>query len=189
MISKGLDFDNVSVVGILDADAMLNYPDFRAYEHAFMMMSQVSGRAGRKGRRGLVVLQTKNADLPVINQVVNHDFKAFARDLLDERSLFHYPPFYHLVYVYLKHAKNEVVETASLEMGGRLRQYFADRVLGPDKPAVARVKTMHIRKIVIKLESSIDRNRVREALRYVQKQMMQDKHYAALHIYYDVDPL
>ena len=189
MISKGLDFDNVSVVGILDADAMLNYPDFRAYEHAFMMMSQVSGRAGRKGRRGLVVLQTKNADLPVINQVVNHDFKAFARDLLDERSLFHYPPFYHLVYVYLKHAKNEVVETASLEMGGRLRQYFADRVLGPDKPAVARVKTMHIRKIIIKLESSIDRNRVREALRYVQKQMMQDKHYAALHIYYDVDPL
>ena len=189
MISKGLDFDNVSVVGILDADAMLNYPDFRAYEHAFMMMSQVSGRAGRKGRRGLVVLQTKNADLPVINQVVNHDFKAFARDLHDERSLFHYPPFYHLVYVYLKHAKNEVVETASLEMGGRLRQYFADRVLGPDKPAVARVKTMHIRKIVIKLESSIDRNRVREALRYVQKQMMQDKHYAALHIYYDVDPL
>lgn len=189
MISKGLDFDNVSVVGILDADAMLNYPDFRAYEHAFMMMSQVSGRAGRKGRRGLVVLQTKNADLPVINQVVNHDFKAFARDLLDERSLFHYPPFYHLVYVYLKHAKNEVVETASLEMSGRLRQYFADRVLGPDKPAVARVKTMHIRKIVIKLESSIDRNRVREALRYVQKQMMQDKHYAALHIYYDVDPL
>ena len=189
MISKGLDFDNVSVVGILDADAMLNYPDFRAYEHAFMMMSQVSGRAGRKGRRGLVVLQTKNADLPVINQVVNHDFKAFAHDLLDERLLFHYPPFYHLVYVYLKHAKNEVVETASLEMGGRLRQYFADRVLGPDKPAVARVKTMHIRKIVIKLESSIDRNRVREALRYVQKQMMQDKHYAALHIYYDVDPL
>ena len=189
MISKGLDFDNVSVVGILDADAMLNYPDFRAYEHAFMMMSQVSGRAGRKGRRGLVVLQTKNADLPVINQVVNHDFKAFAHDLLDERSLFHYPPFYHLVYVYLKHAKNEVVETASLEMGGRLRQYFADRVLGPDKPAVARVKTMHIRKIVIKLEGNIDRNRVREALRYVQKQMMQDKHYAALHIYYDVDPL
>ena len=189
MISKGLDFDNVSVVGILDADAMLNYPDFRAYEHAFMMMSQVSGRAGRKGRRGLVVLQTKNADLPVINQVVNHDFKAFACDLLDERSQFHYPPFYHLVYVYLKHVKNEVVETASLEMGGRLRQYFADRVLGPDKPAVARVKTMHIRKIVIKLESSIDRNRVREALRYVQKQMMQDKHYAALHIYYDVDPL
>lgn len=189
MISKGLDFDNVSVVGILDADAMLNYPDFRAYEHAFMMMSQVSGRAGRKGKQGLVILQTKSADLPVIGQVVHHDFKSFCADLLNERSFFHYPPFYHLVYVYLKHGKNEVVETAALELGSRLRQYLNDRVLGPDKPAVARVKTMHIRKIVIKLESGIDRKRVREVLRYVQKQMMQDKRYAALHIYYDVDPM
>ena len=189
MISKGLDFDNVSVVGILDADAMLNYPDFRAYEHAFMMMSQVSGRAGRKGRQGLVILQTKSADLPVIDQVVRHDFKSFCTDLLDERSLFHYPPFYHLVYVYLKHTKNEVVETAALEMGSRLRQYFSDRILGPDKPAIARVKTMHIRKIVIKLEHGINLKRVREVLRYVQKQMMQDKRYAALHIYYDVDPM
>ena len=189
MISKGLDFDNVSVVGILDADAMLNYPDFRAYEHAFMMMSQVSGRAGRKGRQGLVILQTKSADLPVIDQVVRHDFKSFCTDLLDERSLFHYPPFYHLIYVYLKHTKNEVVETAALEMGSRLRLYFSDRILGPDKPAIARVKTMHIRKIVIKLEHGINLKRVREVLRYVQKQMMQDKRYAALHIYYDVDPM
>ena len=189
MISKGLDFDNVSVVGILDADAMLNYPDFRAYEHAFMMMSQVSVRAGRKGRQGLVILQTKSADLPVIGQVVRHDFKSFCTDLLDERSLFHYPPFYHLVYVYLKHTKNEVVETAALEMGSRLRQYFSDRILGPDKPVIARVKTMHIRKIVIKLEHGINLKRVREVLRYVQKQMMQDKRYAALHIYYDVDPM
>ena len=189
MISKGLDFDNVSVVGILDADAMMNYPDFRAYEHAFMMMSQVSGRAGRKGRQGLVILQTKSADLPIIRQVVEHDFKSFCADLLDERALFHYPPFFHLVYVYLKHNKNEIVETAALEMGSRLRQYFSDRILGPDKPAIARVKTMHIRKIIIKLENGIDQKRVREVLRYVQKQMMQDKRYAALHIYYDVDPV
>ena len=189
MISKGLDFDNVSVVGILDADAMMNYPDFRAYEHAFMMMSQVSGRAGRKGRQGLVILQTKSAELPIIRQVVAHDFKSFCTDLLDERALFNYPPFFHLVYVYLKHNKNEIVETAALEMGSRLRQYFSDRVLGPDKPAIARVKTMHIRKIIIKLENGIDQKRVREVLRYVQKQMMQDKRYAALHIYYDVDPV
>jgi primosomal protein N' (replication factor Y) len=189
MISKGLDFDNVSVVGILNADSMLNYPDFRAYEHAFMMMSQVSGRAGRKGNRGLVILQTKSVDLPVISQVVNHDFKGFQNDLLDERAMFHYPPFYHLVYVFLKHSKNEVVESAGLELGGRLRQYFGDRVLGPDKPAVARVKAMNIRKIVIKLENGINQNQVRDVLRYVQKQIMQDKRYAALHIYYDVDPL
>lgn len=189
MISKGLDFDNVSVVGILNADSMLNYPDFRAYEHAFMMMSQVSGRAGRKGKRGLVMLQTKSVDLPVISQVVTHDFKGFHKDLLDERAIFHYPPFYHLVYVFLKHAKNEVVESAGLEMGGRLRQYLGDRILGPDKPAVARVKAMNIRKIVIKLENGINQKQVRDVLHYVQKQIMQDKRYAALHIYYDVDPL
>lgn len=189
MISKGLDFDNVSVVGILNADSMLNYPDFRAYEHAFMMMSQVSGRAGRKGKRGLVMLQTKSIDLPVISQVVTHDFKGFHKDLLDERAIFHYPPFYHLVYVFLKHAKNEVVESAGVEMGGRLRQYLGDRILGPDKPAVARVKAMNIRKIVIKLENGINQKQVRDVLHYVQKQIMQDKRYAALHIYYDVDPL
>ena len=189
MISKGLDFDNVSVVGILNADSMLNYPDFRAYEHAFMMMSQVSGRAGRKGKRGLVMLQTKSIDLPVISQVVTHDFKGFHKDLLDERAIFHYPPFYHLVYVFLKHVKNEVVESAGLEMGGRLRQYLGDRILGPDKPAVARVKAMNIRKIVIKLENGINQKQVRDVLHYVQKQIMQDKRYAALHIYYDVDPL
>ena len=189
MISKGLDFDNVSVVGILNADSMLNYPDFRAYEHAFMMMSQVSGRAGRKGEQGLVMLQTKSVDLPVIDQVVNHDFKNFQKDLLDERAVFHYPPFYHLVYVFLKHSKNEIVESAGLEMGSRLRQYLGDRILGPDKPAVARVKAMNIRKIVIKLENGINQKQVREVLHYVQKQIMQDKRYAALHIYYDVDPL
>ena len=189
MISKGLDFDHVQVVGILDADTMLNYPDFRAYEHAFTMMAQVSGRAGRKGRQGRVILQTKMPDLPLIRQVVAHDFNHFSHDLLEERALFHYPPFYQLVYVFLKHNKNEVVETAAVEMGSRLKQLFGTRVLGPDKPAVARVKTMHIRKIVIKLERSLDPKKVREALRWVQKQMMQDKHYAALHIYYDVDPL
>ncbi|SFG51507.1 primosomal protein N' [Prevotella sp. KH2C16] len=189
MISKGLDFDRVSVVGILDADSMLNYPDFRAYEHAFMMMAQVSGRAGRKGRRGLVLLQTKNADLPVIAQVVSNDYEGFFRDLLEERRLFRYPPFYRLVYVYLKHAKAEVVDTAGIELGSRLRQWFGERVLGPDKPAVARVKALHIRKLVIKLESGISLERARGYLRLAQRQMMQDKCYAALQIYYDVDPL
>ena len=189
MVSKGLDFDKVSVVGILSADSMLNYPDFRAYEHAFMMMSQVSGRAGRRGDRGLVILQTKSADLPVVRQVVTNDYEGFYNDLLEERQLFHYPPFHHLVYVFLKHKYENVAETAGLELGGRLRQYFGGRVLGPDKPAIARVKALHIRKLVLKLENGLNLGQAREALRYVQKQMMQDKRYAALQIYYDVDPL
>ena len=189
MISKGLDFDNVSVVGILDADNMLNYPDFRAYEHAFMMLSQVSGRAGRKGKRGLVILQTKNVNLPVIQQVVSNDFNSFYHDLLEERKGFHYPPFYHLVYVYLKHRHENVVESGAIYMGSLLRQWFGDRVLGPDKPAVARVKSLSIRKLIVKLENGIDLKRVREYLRLCQKQILQDKQYAALQIYFDVDPL
>lgn len=189
MVSKGLDFDKVSVVGILNADSMLNYPDFRAYEHAFMMMAQVSGRAGRKGKRGLVILQTKNPTLPVIGQVVNNDYEGLYQGILEERRTFHYPPFFHLINVYVKHKYDKVCEQASHELSKTLTSWFGGRVLGPDKPAVARVKTMNIRKIVIKLENGIDQQKVREYLKFAQQQMGKDPRYGALQIYYDVDPL
>ena len=189
MISKGLDFDKVSVVGILNADSMLNYPDFRAYEHAFMMMAQVSGRAGRKGKRGLVVLQTKSPDLPIIQQVVRNDYAAHYQSLIAERQQFHYPPYYRLVYVYLKHKQDWVVDTAAAEMASRLRQWFGARLLGPDKPAVAKVKSLSIRKLVLKLELGINMGDVRKYLALAQQQMLQDKRYVSLQIYYDVDPL
>ena len=188
MISKGLDFDKVSVVGIIDADSMLNYPDFRAYEQAFMMMAQVSGRAGRKGKRGLVLLQTKNADLPIIHQVVHNDYQALYSDLIAERQAFHYPPYFRLIYIYLKHKSDSLVNTAALELGTQLRQWFGGRVLGPDKPAVARIKTLSIRKIVLKLENGIDSSKVRQYLMLARQQMLQNKRYTSLQIYYDVDP-
>lgn len=188
MITKGLDFSGVTVVGILNADTMLNYPDFRAYEQAFQMLSQVSGRAGRRDERGLVILQTKSADLPVIQQVVTGDFQTFARDLLEERSMFRYPPFYHLVYVYLRHRNEQLVDSAAIEMASRLRQAFADRVLGPDKPAVARVKTESIRKIVIKLEQGINLPLARQCMAEARTQLLQDKRYAAMTVFFDVDP-
>ena len=188
MITKGLDFSGVTVVGILNADTMLNYPDFRAYEQAFQMLSQVSGRAGRRDERGLVILQTKSADLPVIQQVVSGDFQTFARDLLEERSMFRYPPFYHLVYVYLRHRNEQLVDSAAIEMASRLRQAFADRVLGPDKPAVARVKTESIRKIVIKLEQGINLPLARQCMAEARTQLLQDKRYAAMTVFFDVDP-
>ena len=188
MITKGLDFSGVTVVGILNADTMLNYPDFRAYEQAFQMLSQVSGRAGRRDERGLVILQTKSADLPVIQQVVAGDFQTFARDLLEERSMFRYPPFYHLVYVYLRHRNEQLVDSAAIEMASRLRQAFADRVLGPDKPAVARVKTESIRKIVIKLEQGINLPLARQCMAEARAQLLQDKRYAAMTVFFDVDP-
>ena len=189
MVSKGLDFDRVSVVGILNADSMLNYPDFRAYEHAFMMMAQVAGRAGRKGKRGLVILQTKSPELPVITQVVHNDVDGFYSDLLEERQLFHYPPFFHIVNVYLRHKENAVVSTAADAMGALLRSWFGGRVLGPDKPSVAKVKAMNIRKIVLKLENGIDRDKVRVYLCKGKEAILRDQRFRSVQVYFDVDPL
>lgn len=189
MVSKGLDFDKVSVVGILNADSMLSFPDFRAYEHAYMMMAQVSGRAGRKGKQGLVVLQTKSPDLPVIDYIVRNDYPAFYKFLMAERQQFHYPPCYRLVYIFLKHRHDALVESASIEIGSRLRQWFGARVLGPDKPPVAKVKSLSIRKLVLKIELGINMSEVRKYLILAQQQMLQDKRYNSLQIYFDVDPL
>jgi len=189
MVSKGLDFGKVSVVGILNADSMLNYPDFRAYEHGFMMMSQVSGRAGRKGKQGLVLLQTKSPELPVIRQVVENDFDSFYKDMLEERQEFNYPPFCKIVCLYLKHRNDHLVESAAYEMANRLRQWFGQRVLGPDKPSVAMVKQMNIRKVILKLENGLPLATARQYLRLAHNEIMKDKRYNTLQIYYDVDPL
>lgn len=189
MISKGLDFDKVSVVGILNADNLLNYPDFRAYEQAYMMMAQVSGRAGRKGKQGLVILQTKSPHIPLIQQVVQNDYVGFYRAQIAERQHFNYPPYYRLIYVYLKHRSDAVVETAGIEMASRLRQWFSSRVIGPDKPSIAKVKSLSIRKVILKLELGINMPEVRKYLALAQQQMLQDKRYSSLQIYYDVDPL
>lgn len=189
MISKGLDFDNVSVVGILDADSMLSYPDFRAYEQAFMMMSQVAGRAGRKGKQGLVILQTKNTELPLIGQVVRNDYSALYKSIIPERQMFRYPPYFRLIYVYLKHKSDATVSSAAMLMGSYLRQWFGGRVLGPDKPAVARVKSLCIRKLMLKIENNLNPAEVRKYLLLARQQVLQDKQYNALQIFYDVDPL
>lgn len=189
MVTKGLDFDHVSVVGILSADSMLNLPDFRAWEYAFSMMTQVAGRAGRKGKRGTVFLQTMHPEYPVIHQIVESDHMAFHRDLTDERREFRYPPFTRLIYIYLRHRDNQTVETAGIELASRLRQPFASRVLGPDKPAVARIKTLCIRKIMLKLELGLSLKATRQAIRTCVAQMMQDPRYKSLQIYYDVDPV
>jgi primosomal protein N' (replication factor Y) len=188
MISKGLDFDNVAVVGIINADGMLNQPDFRAYEHAFMMMSQVSGRAGRKQKRGLVILQTKQKDLPVVHQVVNNDYTALYKDLIAERQAFRYPPYYRLIYVFLRHRQDNTVQTAAELLGAQLRQWFGGRVLGPDKPSVAKVKQQNIRKLVLKLEPTLDMKRVREYLLMAQRQLLADRRYTSLQVFFDVDP-
>ena len=189
MVSKGLDFDNVAVVGIINADTLLNYPDFRATERAFQLMAQVAGRAGRKNGQGKVFLQTKMGDAPVIPQIVRNDYQSFYNQQLSERMLFHYPPFYRLVYIYMKHRDVRILEEFSQLIGERMREIFDDRILGPDLPPVARVKQLYIRKIVLKVEGSLSQYKVNEVLMNIQQAYCNLPQYRAVSMYYDIDPL
>lgn len=188
MISKGLDFDRVSVVGILNADSMMNYPDFRSYERAFQLMAQVAGRAGRKNKQGLVVLQTKSPENPLIHQIMANDYTRLYQEQMEERSLFKYPPFYRLIYVYLKHRKEDILNQAADLMAAHLRQGMGERILGPDKPPVARIQSLFIRKIVIKIEQEASMSKVRRYLTQVQRILIEDERFRSLMVYYDVDP-
>ena len=188
MISKGLDFDRVSVVGILNADSMMNYPDFRSYERAFQLMAQVAGRTGRKNKQGLVVLQTKSPENPLIHQIMANDYTRLYQEQMEERSLFKYPPFYRLIYVYLKHRKEDILNQAADLMAAHLRQGMGERILGPDKPPVARIQSLFIRKIVIKIEQEASMSKVRRYLTQVQRTLIEDERFRSLMVYYDVDP-
>lgn len=189
MVSKGLDFDRVSVVGILNADSLLNYPDFRSYERAYQLMAQVAGRAGRKNRQGLVILQTKSPDLPLIHEVVTNDYRQMYEEQLEERRLFNYPPFDRLVYVYLKHRKEEVAEQAAAVLAGWLRAGLGDRILGPDKPPVGRIQRLFIKKIVVKIAQGTSMPKVRGYLLQLQQALLEDERFRSLVVYYDVDPM
>ena len=189
MVTKGLDFDNVSVVGILDADLMLNLPDFRSYERAFQTLSQVAGRAGRKNHPGHVILQTRSAQSEIIRQITSNDYWQMFYTQMTERQLFRYPPFRRLIYVYLRHRDERLLDHLATDMGERLRTIFGDRVLGPDCPPVARIHSLYIRKIMLKLEHTAPIDKVRHALLTIHQQMLSHPLAKTLNIYYDVDPL
>jgi primosomal protein N' (replication factor Y) len=188
MVSKGLDFANVSVVGIMNADTMLNFPDFRAYERSFQLMAQVAGRAGRRGSRGLVILQTKNVDLPVIQQVMTNDYSGLYAEQTVEREYFRYPPYCRLIYIYVRGRDEVAVVHAAEAMAHGMRRYFAERVLGPEPPAVARVQSLHIRKLMLKVESSLGVTQVRHYLYEVQQALSQQGLLHNVTLFYDVDP-
>lgn len=189
MVSKGLDFDKVHVVGIINADTMLNLPDFRSYERSFQLMAQVAGRAGRRGQQGLVVLQTKNVELPVIRQVVSNDYPSLYTDQTAEREYFRYPPYCRLIYIYIKGRDEQNVIHAAESIGKQLRHYFADRILGPEAPVVSRVQGLHIRKIMLKVEPSLGTTRVRQSLRFIEQHVTNQAQLTGITIYYDVDPM
>ena len=189
MVGKGLDFDSVSVVGILDADTMLNQPDFRSYERTYHLLAQVAGRAGRKGHRGTVILQTRSAQSPIIQHVVENDYDALYNEQMEERQLFRYPPFTRLVFIYLRHRDNDVLQHLADEFATLLRQTFAHRVLGPDTPPVGRVASLHIRKLILKMEPNASVTTVRQLLTSLTHQFLSRPYTTNLNIYFDVDPM
>lgn len=189
MITKGLDFDAVSLVGILNADMLLNFPDFRAHERSFQMLSQVAGRAGRKNKQGVVVLQTAQPEHPIIRDVMENDYLSMYSKEMSQRLGFSYPPYFRLINLYLKHRDYEVVNRAAQQTAAMLREQFDHRVLGPDNPAVPRIQNLYIKKVMIKFEAQWSPIRIKEYLRTVVIDIQSQPQYRSLIIYYDVDPL
>lgn len=189
MVTKGLDFDGVSLVGVINADALINYPDFRASERAFNMLEQVAGRAGRRNTQGIVAVQTTNPNHPILHNLVNHDYKSFYSSELEQRQAFNYPPFTRLIYIYLKHRDiSTLVELAAI-YGNRLRELFGNRVFGPEEPTISRIQSLYIRKIMLKVETNASMKKVKAILRELYENMHQHPRMKGLIVYYDVDPM
>lgn len=189
MISKGLDFDKVSLVGILNADNMLNYPDFRAYERSFQLMAQVSGRAGRKFKRGTVLIQTSNPDHPVIQQIVDNNYAELFQQQLVERKDFHYPPYYKLIRISVKHKDKKVLEVGAEQLSRNLRIKLKNRVLGPEEPIVNRIQNYYIMDILVKLERNINLSKAKLYIYQEINSLKEYKPFRGLLFSPDVDPV
>lgn len=189
MLSKGLDFGNVSVVGILNADSLMNFPDFRAHERAYQLMVQVSGRAGRREKRGTVILQTSQPDHPLIRMVRDFAYQDMVRWQLSERSMFRYPPYYRLLVIVLRSRNETVLQEMASVYAEKLRLRLGERVLGPVTPPVTRIQTLHIKKIILKIEIAAAVAPVREILEHIHADMSQYPVFKQLLVHYDVDPV
>ena len=189
MVTKGLDFGDVSMVAILNADSIINFPDFRSTERAFNMLEQVSGRAGRRTEQGAVIVQTSNPTHPVINFLKNHDYIGFFNHEIEERKLFNYPPFTRVIYIYLKHRDNNNLSEISTIYASKLRELFGNRVFGPEEPMISRIQSLYIRKIMLKIEINASMKKVKQILRDTYEQMHQLPRMKGMIVYYDVDPM
>lgn len=189
MVTKGLDFGDVSMVAILNADSIINFPDFRSTERAFNMLEQVSGRAGRRTEQGAVIVQTSNPTHPVINFLKNHDYVGFFNHEIEERKLFNYPPFTRVIYIYLKHRDNNNLSEISTIYASRLRELFGNRVFGPEEPMISRIQSLYIRKIMLKIEINASMKKVKQILRDTYEQMHQLPRMKGMIVYYDADPM
>lgn len=189
MVTKGLDFEHVSLVGILNADNMLNFPDFRAHERAYQLMAQVSGRAGRKNKRGLVVLQTSQPEHTVIGQVIRNDYAAMYKLQTEERKQFKYPPYFRMIQVTLRHKDVHVLQQAAFTLAGQLRAIFGSRVLGPIDPVVSRIQNLFIKQIILKIENEASPAKAKEMLQHASDELLTQPRFKAVRIGLDVDPV
>lgn len=189
MVTKGLDFGNVGTVGVLHADAMLRFPDFRAHERAFQMMMQVSGRAGRRKKQGTVVVQSYDPEHRVIQRVKQQDYEGLFEEELLQRKEFHYPPFWRLIELRVQHAEAERVDRTADELVRRLRDPFGGRVLGPEYPPVPRVRNRYRKRLLLKIERDASAKKVREYIRKVVDPLFAEKDHKAVRLVIDVDPL
>lgn len=189
MVSKGLDFDNVSLVGILNADSMLNYPDFRAFERSFQLMTQVSGRAGRKNKQGKVVIQTSNPNHPILQYVLDQNFEEMYASQLFEREKFKYPPFYKLITISIRHKKSELTNKAAYQLGTSLRKVFGNRILGPEPPVIARIQNYYIQNIILKIERERSYQKTKQILNGQITDLITQENFKSIHVSIDVDPV
>ncbi len=189
MVTKGLDFDNVSMVGILNADSMLNFPDFRAFERSYQLMAQVSGRAGRKNKRGKVIIQTHNPDHSIIQNVWNNDYLSMYTNQLLDRKNFHYPPYYRLIEITLIHKDLDLVNASSKFLADQLKIHFAKRVLGPEFPLVSRIRNLYHKNILLKVEREASVVQVKKILNEMITMFKNDTTFKPVRIQLDVDPM
>jgi len=189
MISKGLDFGNVSLIGILSADSMMNFPDFRAHERAYQLMAQVAGRAGRRQKRGEVVLQTTHPEYIIVQSVLSNDYQTMYEVEMEERQMFRYPPFYRIIEITLKHKSEKLVEDAAFLLASDLKTVLGDRVLGPDKPVISKIQMQHLRRILLKIETSASLSTLRKILEEKKTTLLNKPSFKYIVLQYDVDPV
>ena len=189
MVTKGLDFENVSVVGIMNADSMISFPDFRAFERSYQLMAQVSGRAGRKQKRGKVIIQTYNPYHSVIRYVIDNDYKAMYESQLAERVTYKYPPVYKLIQISLKHKNAETLNRCAREFAIMLRRSFGQRVLGPEFPIISRVRNDYIKNILLKIEKDHSLSKAKSILAEQIEKFKADKDNTGVRVMIDVDPI
>ncbi|MCF8303475.1 MAG: primosomal protein N' [Bacteroidales bacterium] len=188
MVTKGLDFDNVSLVGVMNADNMLSFPDFRSFERSFQLMAQVSGRAGRKNKRGRVLIQTYNPHHSVIRNVIDNDYESMYKSQILERKNYKYPPFYRLSRITLKHKDAHKLNEASKELAYRLKQAFGKRVLGPEFPLVSRIRNLYLENIIVKFERSREHQQMKEKMAEIIRKFNNEPDYKPIRVAIDVDP-